>query len=73
MITSDNNFAMVNFQKKQLRTGLVRVFSIPTANSVFLHCRVKVCVNGDEDNCALVSFLGLNSLEHPTSLVFLHC
>ncbi|ELU11102.1 hypothetical protein CAPTEDRAFT_226450 [Capitella teleta] len=51
VLTPENNFQVINGSPSLLRTGSITVFAIPTGNSVYLHCRLKVCLTGDETGC----------------------
>ena len=46
----------------QLQMGKFRIIKFRDSDAVFLHCRVKTCLDGFEDDCAMV---GLNITNLP--------
>jgi hypothetical protein len=58
VFTNANIFGMVNYSPAAMRSGQVKVFSVPVDGSIFLHCKLKLCLQNVTE-CAPVSEMKL--------------
>ena len=52
-MTTDNNWKRVAGKPNEVQTGFIKAFKPKgsTTNSLVIHCTVKLCLKGSEDQC----------------------